>query len=398
MRATTTKKKRALGRIGGAGAAEDLRVAKLLQERLLPADLPKAQGYSFSIQFIKNDFAPGMGYDAVRLDDDEIAFYAFNASGSNVAAAYGSAMAHMAFHHHLKAEKTPAQSFREINVSFTRHLKTLQYLTGFLGVIDLRTNTLRYCNAHYGAACLLSAKTGEITALEKGGGFLGIFPEAEFSEGRVTLTPGDKVLLLLDSCGTESSPGAAGFGLFMNRQSPTGLNLRSVEKRAGACREPFALLSCELHQEPRKLTYLELCGLTESANLRIKTLHDFDQMKEHIRYLMAETDKIGYPLRFQKNFRLVLLELITNAIIHGNKYDREKRCIVLTDITPQQVQLAVIDEGKGYDISAIPDPLHPENINKPHGRGLFIVKHYVDDFRLRGAGNCTVVTFSRGKE
>jgi serine/threonine-protein kinase RsbW len=390
--------KRAPVRAGRVEIDKELEAARLLQRRLLPADLPRAEGYSFSIEFAKNEFAPGMGYDVIRLDDDEIAFYAFNASGSCIAASYVSAMAHMAFRHQLKPEKTPAQSLKEINASFARHLKSPQYLTGFLGIIDLRTNLLKYCNAHYGAACLLNTGTGGIERLEKGGGFLGIFGDTEFQEGQVTLHPRDKVLLLLNACGTDGKSIAADFDSLLGGQSPAEFNLRSIGRRAAASRKPFALLSCELHQQPRKISYLELCGMTESLSLQIKTLHDFEQMKEHIRYLMSETDKVGYPLRFQKNFRLVLLELITNAIIHGNRYDRDKKCVVLTDITPQQVALAVIDEGAGYDIKTIPNPLNPENINKPHGRGLFIVKHYVDDFRLRGSGNCTVVAFSRGKE
>jgi serine/threonine-protein kinase RsbW len=68
---------------------------------------------------------------------------------------------------------------------------------------------------------------------------------------------------------------------------------------------------------------------------------------------------------------------------------------VVSEVDSGQITFGVIDEGKGYDDKKIPDPLAPENIGRQQGRGIFIVKHYADEFRLQGRGNCTVVRFLR---
>ncbi len=372
----------------------DISGALEIQQRLLPKKLPDTEDFSFSIRYTENNLTPGMGYNTIRLDDDEVAFYAFNIFGSPLGAAYFSAMSHMAFSHHLMPDKPPSATLRDINTSLVKHLRSLEYLTAFLGILDLRCNVLKYCNAHYGPACRLNKRTGELEPLNTGGGFIGVMHDFDFKEGHVQLCTGDVVTLLLS---TNTPDKIAGFPIIEKLVKAHEANTKNI-KHVDSIASTHALLSFEVRLPPRKALYLKTCGMDESANLHIKTLHDFDEMKEHIRYLLSEADKIGYPLRFQKNFRLVLLELITNAIIHGNKYNREKKCVVLTDMSPQKIDLGVIDEGEGYDIKTVPDPLHPENINKPHGRGLFIIKHYVDDFRLQGNGNSTVVTFNRTKE
>jgi serine/threonine-protein kinase RsbW len=94
----------------------------------------------------------------------------------------------------------------------------------------------------------------------------------------------------------------------------------------------------------------------------------------------------------------VLLELITNAIIHGNKFNPDKKTVAVIDVGPDSITVGVLDDGEGYNEKTVPNPLLPENLTKQHGRGLFIVKYFVDEFKLRGNGNCTVVKMNRKLE
>ena len=79
---------------------------------------------------------------------------------------------------------------------------------------------------------------------------------------------------------------------------------------------------------------------------------------------------------------LAVTEASTNAIIHGNKSNESK--LVRIDVTKEDHQLIIIvkDEGHGFDPHKIPDPTEPENILKDSGRGIYLMRVYMDDIKF----------------
>lgn len=78
------------------------------------------------------------------------------------------------------------------------------------------------------------------------------------------------------------------------------------------------------------------------------------------------------------NMMVAITESVSNAIIHGNNQDETKSVNLQMNMDESQICVEVQDEGKGYDYENIPDPTAPENIEKPGGRGLFLMKHLCD--------------------
>jgi len=81
-------------------------------------------------------------------------------------------------------------------------------------------------------------------------------------------------------------------------------------------------------------------------------------------------------------------ESVINAIKHGNGDDEGKR--VHVEFTPLPTEpsglaIRVRDEGPGFDPEGLPDPLAPENVLKPSGRGIFIIRSFMDEMDLRRA-------------
>jgi len=72
-------------------------------------------------------------------------------------------------------------------------------------------------------------------------------------------------------------------------------------------------------------------------------------------------------------------ELVNNAIIHGNKLDISKRVDIRFRVTASEVRVTVSDEGNGFDYQAVKSPVADDNLLKEVGRGLFIVKNFVDE-------------------
>jgi serine/threonine-protein kinase RsbW len=78
---------------------------------------------------------------------------------------------------------------------------------------------------------------------------------------------------------------------------------------------------------------------------------------------------------------LAVTEATTNAIVHANKCDTSKLVSVDAHIEDSRLIVKVKDEGKGFDPSSIPDPTEPENLLKDSGRGVYLMRVYMDEVR-----------------
>ncbi|WP_282015738.1 ATP-binding protein [Marinifilum flexuosum] len=79
---------------------------------------------------------------------------------------------------------------------------------------------------------------------------------------------------------------------------------------------------------------------------------------------------------------VAIIEAVNNAILHGNRLDVSKNVKVEFNINEEAIQFIVEDEGSGFDFENIPDPTLPENIEKTHGRGIFLMNHLADDIEF----------------
>ena len=83
-----------------------------------------------------------------------------------------------------------------------------------------------------------------------------------------------------------------------------------------------------------------------------------------------------------------VIEAVANAIKHGNKADLNKKIEISVCVDRNKLNIEVQDEGEGFDVTKLPDPLAPENLLKPTGRGIFLIKAFMDnvDFDFKGKG------------
>ncbi len=85
--------------------------------------------------------------------------------------------------------------------------------------------------------------------------------------------------------------------------------------------------------------------------------------------------------------RLALEEALVNAIKHGNQMDRSKKVSVVSEVQSGRVEIHITDEGNGFDPGDVPDPTAVENIERPCGRGLMLMRHYMNEVSFNGRGN-----------
>ena len=120
---------------------------------------------------------------------------------------------------------------------------------------------------------------------------------------------------------------------------------------------------------------------------KVNIVSDLQAAKKAQARLMDKIIALGYGEGPAFAIKLALEEGINNAIKHGNGYDPNKIVEVLFDITPQRVMISITDQGKGFDPGSIPDPRADENLEKPCGRGIMLMRAYMDDVQYNPRGN-----------
>jgi serine/threonine-protein kinase RsbW len=80
---------------------------------------------------------------------------------------------------------------------------------------------------------------------------------------------------------------------------------------------------------------------------------------------------------------MAVREAAVNAVLHGNAYDPNKKMTVAYDNTGRALVITISDQGKGLDVNNIPDPTTPENLLKQSGRGIFLMRSFMDEVRIR---------------
>ncbi len=76
-------------------------------------------------------------------------------------------------------------------------------------------------------------------------------------------------------------------------------------------------------------------------------------------------------------------EAAVNAVMHGNEYDPGKRITASFENTGEALVIQIADQGKGMDPEKLPDPLAPENLLRGTGRGIFLIRSFVDEVHFR---------------
>jgi len=87
------------------------------------------------------------------------------------------------------------------------------------------------------------------------------------------------------------------------------------------------------------------------------------------------------------DMQLALEEGLANAIKHGNKMDPDKQVTVECFLNEDVVRVVIKDEGRGFNLDEVPDPTLPENLDKPSGRGVMLMKAFMDDVIYNDIGN-----------
>ncbi|HRF14916.1 MAG TPA: ATP-binding protein [Bacteroidia bacterium] len=93
------------------------------------------------------------------------------------------------------------------------------------------------------------------------------------------------------------------------------------------------------------------------------------------------------------NILVAVTEAVNNAIQHGNKYNPNLKVKISYEVESDTISFVITDQGKGFDYYNLPDPTAPENLEKPTGRGVFLMKHLADQIIFSNNGSSVELFF-----
>ena len=123
------------------------------------------------------------------------------------------------------------------------------------------------------------------------------------------------------------------------------------------------------------------------TTLRLELPSDLELLGGTVYYLTEELFKHGLISLEQINVKIALVEALTNAMEHGNKFDPNKKVYVQADFDYEKAVFDIRDEGEGFDFEGLPDPTQKEFLYKPRGRGVYMMRQFMDEVIFHPPGN-----------
>tara|TARA_B100001287_G_scaffold124611_1_gene105040 strand:+ start:137 stop:526 length:390 start_codon:yes stop_codon:yes gene_type:complete len=120
-------------------------------------------------------------------------------------------------------------------------------------------------------------------------------------------------------------------------------------------------------------------------------------IKENVSVVESFIENVGEKIRIEEaiygNVLVSVTEAVNNAIVHGNKEDKNKKVRLGLKQNKKSVRFIVEDEGMGFDHNNLPDPTNPKNLEKVKGRGIFLIKSLSDKTTFKQNGRVVEMLF-----
>ena len=136
--------------------------------------------------------------------------------------------------------------------------------------------------------------------------------------------------------------------------------------------------------------------MTKNSLLRLSIGSDLEQVDLVGVVIQSTLEQVAFDPDEIHWLVMSVREAVINAILHGNREDAEKRVRVKVDLEGPDLVVRVEDEGQGFDPESLPDPTAPENLLRPSGRGIFMMRQFADSIEYSFPSKLgTVVTMRK---
>lgn len=128
------------------------------------------------------------------------------------------------------------------------------------------------------------------------------------------------------------------------------------------------------------------------------TLESVDSAEE---LAVGMAQRAGFDEDELMRIGMAVRESMVNAVVHGNRYNANKKVRFSVTHNGEKFTVRIADQGEGFDFENLPDPLAPENLMRTSGRGIFLIRSFMDEFQMRhlepGGTEVTLVKYTVSK-
>jgi serine/threonine-protein kinase RsbW len=128
------------------------------------------------------------------------------------------------------------------------------------------------------------------------------------------------------------------------------------------------------------------------------TLESVDSAEE---LALSVAERAGFDEDDLMKIGMAVRESMVNAVVHGNRYNAHKKVRFSVTHNEARFTIRIADEGEGFDFANLPDPLASENLMRTSGRGIFLIRSFMDEFQMRhldlGGTEVTLVKYTVSK-
>jgi len=356
----------------------DEQVARELQRNLRPVLEREVPGLAFAIDTKPGRRVGGDFFDIINLADNFVAFLIADVSGSGLPAAVIMATGRLAFRTYAANQINPRVIMDNVNKAMLRSTLAGHYLTAFMGVLDTERLTLQYVNASHCTPFVILE--GEVIPLDTEGLFVGMFEDPQYEQKGIQLEQHDRLFLYTDGLlsgfeGRDRHEAADRLGDYLRDNSSLSLSelVANLGNRLTEPEDDVALVGIEMLLEKAQRKVITISSIPSEVT----------RIEDAILPVLANK---GYGERYIFACKLALEEAVVNAIKHGNQLDDTKKVTVSFSIDDDRAAITVGDEGEGFDPDDVPDPTLDENLIATSGRGIALIRAYMDEVRFNDNG------------
>ena len=370
---------------------QELRVARLIQQTLLPQELPQLPGWFVDAYYQPARAVGGDFYDFIYFPDGRVGVIVADVTDKGVPAALVMATTRSILRAAAERLEAPGAVLERTNNVLVPEIPPKMFVTCFYAVLNPKTGHLRYANAGHDLPFHYTAEG--VHELRARGMPLGLMPGMVYDEKETTIKPDDYVLLYSDGLAEAHNPQSEMFGFprlqEMLAGHPEG---EDVTQFLLAQLADFTGPGWEQEDDVTLVT-LQCQSLPESADgWRMLAAFDLPSVPGNERDAMERVATvIGDMLTPDRREKLktAVAEATMNAMEHGNKHDPEKMAHLEVSCSTDALRVRITDEGGGDadSSSELPDlEAKLAGLQSPRGWGLFLIKNMVDEMNTSSDG------------
>ncbi|HKF37263.1 MAG TPA: SpoIIE family protein phosphatase [Ktedonobacteraceae bacterium] len=387
---------------------QELRVARLIQQTLLPKDLPALAGWKLARYYQPAREVGGDFYDFISFDDGRLGVVIGDVTDKGVPAALVMATTRSMLRTVAQRPLSPGKVLERVNNILCAEIPPKMFVTCLYAILDPASGQLLYANA--GHDLPYWRHSSGVSELRATGMPLGLMPEMSYEEKQVMLTPGDFVLFYSDGLVEAHNPHYDMFGF--------PRLARLVEE----CERDTALIGFLLdelstftgpeweQEDDVTLVALQRSGSYElpenipaappeeaAHNSDWRTLDKWTLPSEPgnergaIERVARAVQTLHLPPRRLEQLKTAVAEATMNAMEHGNHYMPDKPVSIVVMASDTTLSVSVSDSGGTRELLTEPEQPDLEaklaELQTPRGWGLFLIKHMVDDMHVTSDPN-----------